>query len=175
MLDTGIIRESRSPYASPVVLVKKKDGTFRVCVDFRQLNKKVELDPMPMNTAEDLLHKLGGAKYFSKIDLSKGYWQIPVAEEDTHKTAFVTPDGQYEFLRMPFGMVNTGATLVRAIKILLRGMKRVENYIDDIIVHSVTWEQHLHLLEELFGRISAAGMTARPSKCTLATDRVEFI
>jgi len=72
---------------------------------------------MPINTAEDLLHKLGGAKYFSKIDLSKGYWQIPVAEEDTHKTAFVTPDGQYEFLRMPFGMANAGATLVRVIKI----------------------------------------------------------
>ncbi|ROT74553.1 hypothetical protein C7M84_006939 [Penaeus vannamei] len=86
MLNTGIIRESRSPYASPVVVVKKKD--------------------------EDLLHKLGGAKYFSKIDLSKGYWQIPVAEEDTHKTAFVTQDGQYEFLRMPFGMANAGATLV---------------------------------------------------------------
>ncbi|XP_037774704.1 uncharacterized protein LOC119571495 [Penaeus monodon] len=103
MLDTGIIRESRSPYASPVVVVKKRDGTYRVCVDYRQLNKKVEFDPMPMSTAEDLLHKLGGAKYFTKIDLSKGYWQIPVAEEDIHKTAFVTPDGQYEFLRMPFG------------------------------------------------------------------------
>jgi len=175
MLDTGIIRESRSPYASPVVVVKKRDGTYRVCVDYRQLNKKVEFDPMPMSTAEDLLHKLGGAKYFTKIDLSKGYWQIPVAEEDIHKTAFVTPDGQYEFLRMPFGMVNAGATLVRAIKILLKGMSGVESYIDDIIVHSATWEQHLQLLEELFSRISAAGMTARPSKCTLATDRVEFI
>jgi len=79
MLDTGIIRESRSPYASPVVVVKKRDGTYRVCVDYSQLNKKVEFDPMPMSTAEDLLHKLGGAKYFTKIDLSKGYWQIPVA------------------------------------------------------------------------------------------------
>ncbi|XP_037802987.1 uncharacterized protein LOC119597481 [Penaeus monodon] len=175
MLDMGIIRESHSPYASQVVVVKKRDGTYWVCVDYRQLNKKVEFDPMPMSTVEDLLHKMGGAKYFCKIDLSKGYWQIPVAEEDVHKTAFVTPDGQYEFLRMPFGMVNAGATLVRAVKFLLKGMSGVESYIDDIIVHSATWEQHLRLLEELFRRIKAAGMTARPSKCTLATDRVEFI
>ncbi|XP_042866107.1 uncharacterized protein LOC122249376 [Penaeus japonicus] len=175
MMDAGVIRESHSPYAAPVVVVRKKDGTNRVCIDYRKLNKKVEFDPMPMNTAEDLLHGLGGARYFSKIDLSKGYWQIPVAEQDIHKTAFVTQDGHYEFLRMPFGMVNAGATLVRAIKILLEGMCGVQSYIDDIIVHSTTWEEHLQLLEELFRRIYKAGLTVRPSKCILGTDNVEFI
>ena len=96
-------------------MVKKKDGSNRVCVDFRKLNKITEVDPEPITTAEDLFRRLSGKKYLSKIDLTKGYWQIPVAPEDVHKTAFVTPDGQYEFTRMPFGMVNSGATLVRGL------------------------------------------------------------
>ena len=111
MLEMGVVRPSTSPYASPIVMVKKKDGSNRVCVDFRKLNKITEVDPEPMTTAEDLFRRLSGKKYLSKIDLTKGYWKIPVAPEDVHKTAFVTPDGQYEFTRMPFGMVNSGATL----------------------------------------------------------------
>ena len=86
-------------------MVKKKDGSNRVCIDFRKLNKITEVDPEPMTTAEDFFRKLSGKKYLSKIDLTKGYWQIPVAPEDVHKTAFMTPDRQYEFTRMPFGMV----------------------------------------------------------------------
>ena len=105
-----MVRPSTSPYSSPIVMVKKKDGSNRVCVDFRKLNKITEVDPEPMTTAEDLFRK-----YLSKIDLTKGYWQIPVAPEDVHKSAFMTPDGQYEFTRMPFGMVNSGATLVRGL------------------------------------------------------------
>ena len=93
MLDLGIIRESKSPYASPVVIVKKSDGSNRVCVDYRKLNKLTVFDPEPMPTAEELFQKTGNDKFFSKIDLSKGYWQIKVAEEDIPKTAFVTPDG----------------------------------------------------------------------------------
>ena len=100
----------------------KKDGSNRVCVDFRKLNKITEVDPEPMTTAEDLFRRLSGKKFLSKIDLTKGYWQIPVAPEDVHKTAFVTPDGQYEFTRMPFGMVNSGATLVRGLRKILEGM-----------------------------------------------------
>ena len=111
ILDLGIIRESKSPYASPVVIVKKSDGSNRVCVDYRKLNKLTVFDPEPMPTAEELFQKTGNDKFFSKIDLSKGYWQIKVAEEDIPKTAFVTPGGHWEFLRMPFGMVNSGATL----------------------------------------------------------------
>ena len=97
MLEMGVVRPSTSPYASPIVMVKKKDGSNNVCVDFSKLNKITELDPEPMTTAEDLSRQLSGKKYLSKIDLTKGYWQIPVALEDVYKTAFVTQDGQYEF------------------------------------------------------------------------------
>ena len=93
MLSLRIIRESNSPFASQIVIVKKKDGLDRICVDYRKLNKLAVADPEPIITAEDLFQRLGKSKYYSKIDLSKGYWQIPVAEEDIEKTAFITPDG----------------------------------------------------------------------------------
>ena len=137
MLEMGVERPSTSPYASPIVMVKKKDGSNRVCVDFRRLNKITEVDPEPMTTA-DLFRRLSGKKYLSKIDLTKGYWQIPVAPEEVHTTAFVTPDGQYKFTRMPFGMVNSGATLVRRLRKILEGMPRVRSYIDDIVIYIVT-------------------------------------
>ena len=135
MLKMGVIRESNSPYAAPVVIVRKKDGTNRVCVDYRNINK-VTVDPEPMTNVTDLFSSLSEDKYFTKIDLSKGYWQVPVAKQDTSKTAFITPDGTFEFLRMPFGMVNSGATLGRGIRKMVRGMDNVDSYIDDILVHT---------------------------------------
>ena len=175
MLEMGVVRPSTSPYASPIVMVKKKDGSNRVCVDFRKLNKITEVDPEPMTTAEDLFRRLSGKKYLSKIDLTKGYWQIPVAPEDVHKTAFVTPDGQYEFTRMPFGMVNSGATLVRGLRKILDGMPIVGSYIDDIVIYSDSWEDHIRTLKELFGRLRKARITARPTKCLLGASRMEFL
>ena len=129
MLEMRVVRPSTSPYASPIVTVKKKDGSNRVCVDFRKLKKITKADPEPMTTAEGLFRRLSGMKYLSKIDLTKGYCQIHVAPEDVYKTAFVTPDGQYEFLRMPFGMVNSGATLVPGLKKVLEGLSGVSSYI----------------------------------------------
>ena len=175
MISLGIIRESSSPYASPVVIVKKKDGSNRICVDYRKLNKLTIADPEPMITAEDLFQQLGRSRYFSKIDLSKGYWQIPVAEEDVPKTAFVTPDGCYEFLRMPFGMKNSGATLVRGMRQLLSGMDHVSSYIDDLIIYTEDWESHLRALEELLGRLQRANLAARPTKCLFGTKSVDFL
>ena len=140
MLEMGVVRPSTSPDALPIVN-KKKDGSNRVCVDFRKLNKITEVDSEPMTMAEDMFRRLGGKKYLSKIDLTKGYLQIPVAPEDVYKTAFVTLDGQYEFLRMPFGMVNSGATLVRGLKKVLEGLSGVSSYIDDIVINSVSWEE----------------------------------
>ena len=175
MISLGIIRESSSPYASPVVIVKKKDGSNRICVDYRKLNKLTIAHPDPMITAEDLFQQLGRSRYFSKIDLSKGYWQIPVAEEDVPKTAFVTPDGCYEFLRMPFGMKNSGATLVRGMRQLLSGMNHVSSYVDDLIVYTEDWESHLRALEELLGRLQRANLAARPTKCLFGTKSVDFL
>ena len=98
MLEMGVVRPSTSPYASLIIVVKKKDGSNRVCVDFRKLNKITEVNPEPMTMSEDLFRRLSGKKYLSKIDLSKGYWQIPVAPEDVYKTAFVTPDRDRVFM-----------------------------------------------------------------------------
>ena len=115
------------------------------------------------------------SKFYSKIDLSKGYWQIPVAEKDVFKTAFVTPDETYEFPRMPFGMKNSGATLVRGMREVFSGMSGVESYIDDLIVFSSDWKIHLRTLEELLKRLSEANLTARPSKCIFGASTVEFL
>ena len=143
MISFGIIRESNSPFASPIVIVKKKDGTNRICVDYRKLNKLTVADTDPIITAEDLFQWLGKSKYYSKIDLSKGYWQIPVVEEDIEKTAFITPDGTYDFLRMPFGMKNSGATLVHGMRKILAGMNNVDSYTDDLIIHTNDGQAHL--------------------------------
>ncbi|XP_025116167.1 uncharacterized protein LOC112577326 [Pomacea canaliculata] len=175
MLRLGIIRESKSPYASPVVVVRKKDGSNRVCVDFRKLNKLTHLDPEPMPTPADLFRQLSGDRFFTKIDLSKGYWQVTIPEEDIQKTAFVTPDGVYEFLRMPFGMKNSGATLRRGLKKILDDLEGIVHYSDDILVHTQTWEDHLRVIRVLLDRIVENNLTARPSKCILGTEDVDFI
>ena len=113
MLEMGVVSPSKSPYVSPIVLFKMKGGYNRVCVELRKLNTKVDLEPMMM--AEDLFRRLSGKKYLSKIDLTKGYWQILVAPVDVYKTAFLTPDGLYEVLQMPLERVNPGASLVRGL------------------------------------------------------------
>ena len=107
--------------------------------------------------------------------MSKGYWQVTIPEADVPKMAFVTPDGSYESLKMPFGMVNSAATLKRGMKKLLKGMKNVEFYWDDILVHTCTWEEHLKTLRELFRRLAGAGMTIRPSNCIFGAASIDFL
>ncbi|XP_067939845.1 LOW QUALITY PROTEIN: uncharacterized protein [Watersipora subatra] len=175
ILNTGIIRESNSPYASPVVLVKKPDGSNRLCADYRNLNKITVFDPEPMTTASDLFQKMSGDHYFSKLRATKGYWQIPVEKSDIPKTAFVTPDGQYEFIRMPFGMVNSGATFVPDMKKLLKDLPGVDNYIGDIIVHTAKLEDHMDTLRELFTRLAKVQLTIKPTKCYLGGTSIEFL
>ena len=149
MMDTGIVRESSSPYASPLVVVRKKDGSNRMCVDYRKLKLVTVADPALMTTAEDLFGKLGKCQYYLTIDLSKGYWQIPVAEKDIQKTALVTADGCYEFLRKPFGLKNSGARLVHVMRKLLQDKSNVECYTDNLIVYTKDWATHLQVLDKL--------------------------
>ena len=171
----GIIRESDSAYASPVVIVRKKDGSNRICVDYRRLNKVTVFDPEPMAQMSDVFQSLGKDQYFSKFDLSKGYYQLAVSPEDVHKTSFVIQDGKFEFLRMPFGMMNSGATLTRCLRTVLQGVENVHNFLDDVLVHSQTWEEHLEALKEVLGRFAKAGLTVKPSKCEIAAAQIDFL
>ena len=176
MINTGIVRKSDSPYVSPIVVVKKKkDGSNRICFDYRLLNWITVTDLEPMTTAENLFQKLGQCQFFSKIDLSRWYWQIPVADEDIHKTTFVTGDGCYEFLRMPFGMKNSGATLDRGMRRFLHGLDHVESYIDDLIVYTKDWDTHLQVLDELLRRLQQVRLAVRPTKCLLDSKSVEIL
>ena len=175
MLNLGIIRESNSPFAFLIVIVKKKNGSDRICVDYRKLNKLTVADPEPMITAESLFQRLGKSKYYSKIDLSKGYWQISVAEEDIEKTAFKTLDGSYDFLRIPFGIKNSGATLIRGMRKILAGMNKVDSCIDDLIIHANDLKAHLQVLEELLRQWRKAGLTVKPSKCVFGAESVELL
>lgn len=116
MLNLGIIQTSISPYSSPIAIVKKKDNTNRFCIDFRALSSQTMFDAEPMPNAEEMFAKLAGYKYFSRIDLSKGYWQLPLSEAAKSKTSFQTPKGLFEFTRMPFGLVTAPASFSRLMR-----------------------------------------------------------
>ncbi len=152
LLDSKIIRESSSPYSSPIVVVMKKDGTLRLCVDYRRLNAKMRRDAYPLPRIEESLDALRGAKYFSTLDLASGYNQVAVAEKDRAKTAFCTPFGLFKWNRMPFGLCNAPCTFQRLVERLFGDQRNqsVLLYLDDVIVFSSTVQQHLQRLEEVF-------------------------
>lgn len=122
LLKNNIIRENNSPYASPITLVTKKNGQSRMCVDFRALNTITVKDRYPLPLIEDQLDALGSAKWFTALDMASGFYQIPIAADSIEKTAFVTPDGHFEFLRMPFGLANAPAVFQRAIHKALKDL-----------------------------------------------------
>ena len=138
MLKADIIEPSTSAYNAPILLVRKKDKTTRFCVDFRRLNSVTKFDTEPMGNIEDILTRFDKDVYFSKIDLSKGFWQIPVAEDCRHMTAFTTSTGAYQFKKTPFGLVNSPAPFNKMMRKLLPGAKDIEHYVDDIMAHTVS-------------------------------------
>ncbi|XP_040288719.1 uncharacterized protein LOC121001621, partial [Bufo bufo] len=176
MLRLGVIEPSESPWASPVVLVPKKDGTTRFCVDYRRLNDKTVTDAYPMPRMDELLDRISAGKYLTTIDLCKGYWQIPLAEDAIPKSAFITPFGLYQFRVMPFGMKNAPATFQRMVDQLLRGLQSFAGaYLDDIAIHSDTWEAHLEHVGVVLDRIRGAGLTLKPDKCHLGMGEVQYL
>jgi hypothetical protein len=178
MLETKAIEESQSPWSSPVVLVKKKDNTYRFCIDFRRLNDVTIKDAQPLPRIDDTLESLYGARWFTTLDLQSGYWQVPLNEDDKEKTAFVTGDGNlYQFNVMPFGLCNAGATFSRLMESVLKGLtwRTCLAYLDDIIVFGKTWTEHLERLKEVFDRIRKAGLKLKARKCTLASKEVDFL
>ncbi|UYV65069.1 hypothetical protein LAZ67_3003037, partial [Cordylochernes scorpioides] len=176
MLKGGIVQLSESPWSSPVVLVKKKNGSWRFCVDYRHLNKITKKDVYPLPRIDDTLDCLRGASYYSSMDLRSGYWQIEVDEADREKTAFIRPDGLYEFKVMPFGLCNAPATFERMMDTLLRGLKwsMCLCYLDDIIVFSPTFDEHVRRLELVLRCLSKAGLVLNPDKCLFGTKRLSI-
>jgi len=171
----GIIEKSDSPYTSPLLMVKKKDGRNRPVIDFRRLNKITVFDAEPMPNVDDIYARLSTARYFSKLDFCKGYWQIPTAIEDRPKTAFCTPIGLYQFVRMPFGLQNACATYGRMMRRLLDGMEQTDNFVDDVLTFTDEWQRHLHELRDLFCRVRQAGLTVKPSKCFFGYVSIEYV
>ena len=166
MEQNGIIEPSSSEWTAPIVLVKKKDGTLRFCVDYRKLNSLSQTDPYPMPRIDELIDRLGQAKYVTTLDLTHGYWQVPVAEKAREKTAFVTPFGLYQFRVMPFGLQGAPATFQRMMDRLLCGLEGcAAASLDNLVLYSGSWEEHLLHITKVFERLRATGLTAKPKKC----------
>lgn len=177
MLEQGIIRPSRSPWASPIVAVPKKDGGTRLCVDYRQLNAVTLKDAYPLPHIADTLEALSGAKYFSTMDLSSGYWQVGVHPDDQHKTAFTSHRGLFEFRVLPFGLCNAPATFERLMEFVLAGLIGTSClvYLDDIVVFSRTFEEHISRLTEVLTRLRQAGLKLKPGKCFLFRREIVYL
>ncbi|KAL8605770.1 hypothetical protein ACOMHN_059335 [Nucella lapillus] len=177
MLELGVIEPSRSPYSAPVVIVRKKSGEHRFCVDYRRLNNVTKVDAEVIPNVEDLFAQISTpkSKYFTRIDLSKGYWQIALSEDSKEATAFSTPTGLFQWRVLPFGMVNAPAVFTRMMRKLLKGLKGVENFMDDILIASETWEEHMSQLAEVLLRLRRANLTARPTKCQIGYPDLEFL
>ena len=178
MLSRGVICPSNSPWASPVVMVKKNDGSLRFCVDFRQLNAATVKDAHPIVRIDDLLDALHGARWFSTLDLKSGYWHVPIQERDKEKTAFCTSSGQlFKFNQVPFGLCNAPATFSKLMDCVLADL-RWETclfYLDDIIVFAATWEEHLDRLRQVFESLRHAKLKLGTDKRTFAAREVSYL
>ena len=176
LLQLGIIQPSTSPWSSSVVTVKKKDGGVRICIDFRAVNAVTQPDPYQMPLIEEILDVLASAQFISKVDLNKGFHQIPIQPVDMAKKAFCTPWGKYEFRVMPFGLRNGPAVFQRLMdQILHRDKDASVVYIDDIAIFSPTWETHCQDIGRILGRLRGAGLTANVKKCMWGQTHCEFL
>ena len=176
MLDAEVIRRSNSPWSFPVVIVDKKDGSKRFCVDFRKLNHVTKKNSFPLPLIDDILALLGKAIYFTSLDLKSGYWQVLMDETDKEKTAFACHRGLFEFNVMPFGLSNAPAVFQELMSIVLNGCNAFAiAYLDDILIFSTTFEEHLFHLNTIFGRLRQHGLKLKLKKCSFLQTETTYL
>lgn len=175
LLKKKIIKESESEFASPVLLVKKKDGSDRLCIDYRALNQNIEKERYPLPLIEDQIDRLGKAKYYTSIDMKNGFYQIAISPDSTKYTAFVTPDGHFEFLKMPFGICNGPSVFQKAIMRAVKDLKFILVYIDDLLIPFSTISEGIDYLNQTFRALSNAGFTINLNKCRFFETSIEYL
>jgi len=177
LLNKGYIRPSSSPFGAPVLFVRKKDGSFRMCIDYRALNKVTVMDRYPLPRIDELIDRLHGAKWFTKIDMAQGYHQLRVREEDVHKTAFRTRYGHFEFLVLPFGLCSAPASFMRLMHHIFDDLldQCVVIFIDDVLIYSRTKDEHDKHVRMVLDRLRQHSLFAKLSKCSFFKPEVEFL
>jgi len=174
--EMGIIRPSKSSSCSSIVMVKKGNSdSYRMTIDYRALNAVTKFDCEPTCLIDEDLQDFYGAKYFTELDLTKAYYQIPLTPESCELTAFATPQGLMEFVRMPFGLVTACATYVRLMRMCLKGLQNVSFYFDNILIYADTWEDHVNAVKSVLQRLREFNLTAQPSKCKIGLDSLEYL
>ena len=175
MLKNDIIEESQSNWSSPCILVPKHDGGFRFCTDFRKVNDKTKSDSFPIPRIADCIDQIGYAKFVSTFDMLKGYWQVPLTQRSREISAFVTPSGLYQYKVMLFGMKNAPATFQRMVNKLVRDIDGCEGYIDDVVIYSDNWSDHIRQIKRFFQIMREAKLTINLMKSEFGKATVKYL
>ena len=175
LVDNGIIRPSNSPWAFPMIVVRKKNNKLRLCQDFRALNQRTEKFYWPLGSIDDIFASLGGARYLSSLDMANAYHHIPMAPEDIPKTAFICEQGLFEYGTLPFGLTNAPSYYSQLMSIVLNGVENATAYLDDVLIWSKTFEDHLETLAVVFDRIRSAGLKLNRKKCEFFKNEMKYL
>lgn len=174
MLDNHIAEPCVSSWASPSLLVNKPNKTFRLCTDFHKVNNIMKPDVFPLSCMEDCIDQVGSATYVSKFDLLKGYWQVPLSKRAQEICVFITPSGLYKYTVMPFGLRNAPATFQPLMNQVVAGLDGCAVYLDDVVIYSDTWSEHIQRIIALFEKLVWAGLTVNSAKCEFAKATVTY-
>ena len=175
LLKEGILVHSQSAWSAPMVPIRKPNGAIRLCIDYRKLNSVTQPDPYQIPRVDDMLDKVAEAVWLTKLDMNKGYYQVPMSKDSVDKTAFCTPWGKFAFRRMPFGLRNAPTTFQRCMDNTLVNLPHANSYVDDILVHSSSWGEHLIHIQEVLEQLRKVGFTAKPSKCVWGARALTYL